>query len=109
MASVAIDTERRHEGRVAGGGPRFGVGAVLRPGHAVVLVNISSRAALVESGARLRPGAHTELHLSGAGTRARVKARIDRCCVVGLDPVRYHGVVMFDERVDIGAGVEGSE
>ena len=39
--------------------------AVLRPGQPVTLLNISSRAALVESAARLRPGAHTEMQLAG--------------------------------------------
>lgn len=110
MASVAIDTaERRRDRRVAGGGPRFGVGAVLRPGQAVVLVNISSRGALVESSVRLRPVARTELHLCGGTTRARVTGRLERCSVIGLAPMRYHGVVVFDEPVDLDAAAEGSE
>ena len=110
MASVALDViERRHECRVAGGGPRFGAGAVLRPGQAVILVNTCSRGALVESGARLRPGVQTELHLSGKTTRTRVKGRVERCQVVRLDPVRFQGVIVFDECVEIGAGAEGSE
>ena len=40
---------------------------LLRPGQPVTLINICSRAALVESGARLRPGAQTEMQLAGAG------------------------------------------
>lgn len=108
MASVALVlTERRGEPRLPGGGPRFAAGAVLRPGQAVVLVNISSRAALVESETRLRPGAHTELQLSG-GLRACVRGRIERCQVVHLEPLRYHGVVVFDDCVDLGGGTEGS-
>ena len=110
MALVApAVVERRRERRLAAGGPRYDAGAVLRPGQAVVLINISSRGALVESGSRLRPGARTELHLCGGGTRARVAGRVERCQVVRLDPVRYHGAIVFDEGVDIGAGVEGSE
>lgn len=110
MATLALDViERRGERRFAGGGPRFGSGAVLRPGQPVVLVNISSRAALVESATRLRPGAHTELQLWGGGARASVRARVDRCEVVGLDPLRYRGVVVFDDRVDVGPEAEGSE
>ena len=110
MAAVALEViERRHERRVAGGGPRFSAGAVLRPGQAVIVVNICSRGALVESGARLRPGVHTELHLCGKATRTRVKGRVERCQVVRLDPVRYHGVIVFDECVEIGARAEGSE
>lgn len=110
MASVALEViERRHDRRVAGGGPRFGAGAVLRPGQAVVVVNICCRGALVESGARLRPGAHTELQLTGSALRARVTGRIERCQVVRLDPVTYRGVIVFDECVDVGLGAEGSE
>jgi len=94
---------------VAGGGHRFGAEAVLRPGQAVVLVNISRRGALVNSGARLRPGAKAELLLCGTDVRVRVEGRLDRCQVVSLDPLRYRGVVVFDEDVGIGTGAEGSE
>ena len=110
MAPVATNgDERRGEPRLAGGGPRFGCGAFLRPGQVVVLVNISSRAALVESGTRLRPGVHTELQLCGAETRACIRGRVERCQVVGLEPLRYHGVVVFDDRVEVGAAARGSE
>ncbi len=114
MATVGSDDtgrhhERRHECRIAGGGPRYGAGAVLRPGQAVVVVNISSRAALIESGSRLRPGLHTELQMCGSEARARVPGRFDRCQIVRLDPLRYHGVIVFDESVDVSAGAEGSE
>lgn len=110
MATVALNViERRGERRLAGGGPRFGIGAVLRPGQAVALVNISRHAALVESSTRLRPGARTELQLCGASTRACVSGRVERCQVVGLEPLRYHGVVVFDGIVDVDAAAEGSE
>jgi hypothetical protein len=113
MAPLAIDLiERRCERRTSGGGPRWRARAVLRPGQPVTLLNISSRGALVESAARLRPGARTEVLLAGAharpsnglpaGALATVGGRLDRCCVVSLDPIRYRGVLMFDERVDIG-------
>ena len=110
MAAVARHgIERRLDRRLSGGGPRFAAGAVLRPGQEVVLVNISSRAALVESGTRLRPGAHTELQLCGRAARTTVRGRVERCHVARLDPLRYHGVVVFDEIVDVGAAVQGSE
>jgi hypothetical protein len=103
MATVALDVvERRRERRWPGGGPRFDAGAVLRPGQAVVLINISSRAALVESATRLRPGAQTELQLCGSGVRAAVRGRVERCQVARLEPLRYHGVVLFDGEVDLG-------
>ena len=116
MAAVEPDGperrhERRHERRLSGGGPRYGAVAVLRPGQAVAVVNISSRAALIESGTRLRPGLQTELQMCGTDVRARVRGRIDRCQVVRLEPLRYRGVILFDERVDIGngPGAGGSE
>lgn len=103
MAPLAIDLiERRRERRTTGGGPRWRVHAVLRPGQPVTLLNISSRAALVESAARLRPGARTEVQLAGSHARASVSGRLDRCYVVSLAPMRYRGVLMFDQRVDVG-------
>lgn len=103
MAPVAIDLiERRRERRTPGGGPRWRAHAVLRPGQPVTLLNISSRAALVESAARLRPGARTEVQLAGLHARASIGGRLDRCYVVSLEPIRYRGVLVFDQRVDIG-------
>lgn len=101
MASVAVALERRHERRRAGGSARWQPRAVLRPGQHVTIINITSHAALVESAARLRPGALTELQLTGTGTRACVKGRLDRCCVTALDPLRYRGVVMFEHVLDL--------
>jgi hypothetical protein len=103
MASVVIDVgERRREHRTSGGGSRWRAIAVLRPGQPITLLNISSRAALVESAARLRPGAHTELQLAGGQARASVGGRLDRCYVAALEPIRYRGVVMFDHCIDVG-------
>jgi len=103
MASVAIDLiERRCERRTAGAGPHWQARAILRPGQPVTLLNISSRAALVESAARLRPGAHTEVRLAGSQVRASIGGRLDRCYVAALEPIRYRGVLVFDERVDVG-------
>lgn len=117
MASLAIDpVERRRERRSSGGGSLWRAHAVLRPGLPVTLLNISSRAALVESAARLRPGARTEVQLTGAHVRpaiglaaaalAKVGGRLDRCYVAAIEPMRYRGVLVFDERVDVGDGPE---
>lgn len=105
----AAPDERRDERRLAGGGPSFSARAVLRPGQAVVLLNICCRGALMESEARLRPGAHAELLLSGHGSRARVRGRLERCQVVRLDPMRYRGVIVFDDCLNLDVGAEGSE
>jgi len=90
-------TDRRREPRRRGGGSRWHDRAVLRPGQSIILVNINSRAALVESDARLRPGAQTEMQLAGNGARASVRGRLDRCHVSALEPIRYRGVLFFDE------------
>ena len=103
MASVAIGlVERRGEPRLDGGGSRWSARAVLRPGQPVTLINICSRAALVESATRLRPGAQTEMQLAETGGRASVKGRLDRCYVTALEPIRYRGVLIFERRMDIG-------
>jgi len=102
MDRIAVHSvDRRRESRCAGGGTRWRDRAVLRPGLPVVLVNINTRAALVESDARLRPGAQTEMQVAGPGTRASIRGRLDRCFVSALEPIRYRGVVFFDECITL--------
>jgi hypothetical protein len=107
MASLAVElTERRGERRCPGGGP-WQPATLIRPGQRVTLINICSRAALIESAARLRPGARTEMQLADAATRATVKGRLDRCYVTALEPLRYRGVLIFDQCVDLGQIASG--
>ena len=73
------------------------------------MVNINSRAALVESDARLRPGAHTELQLSGPGQRTSIRGRLDRCQVATIEPLRYRGVLVFEQRVSLDAPADGND
>jgi len=65
----------------------------------VVLLDLSAGGALLESRARMNPGTRTELQLSGA-ERRYLRGHIRRCRVSGLDPVRYEGAIVFDERLD---------
>lgn len=99
MAALTGAQERRTEIRRSAGGARCRPDAVLRPGQPVTLININSRAALVESGARLRPGATTELQLALNAGRTSVRVRLDRCHVVRLEPLRYQGLVVFEDRL----------
>lgn len=101
MAPVALDLVERRQERRQSGGAHFHQAALLRPGQPVLLLNISSRAALVESGARLRPGARTELQLARANARTTIRGRLDRCHVSALEPLRYRGVLIFDERLEL--------
>ena len=105
MAPLVNHAERRREYRQLGGGERWRALAVLRPGKPIRLLNITSRAALVEYAARLRPGSHIEIQLAGPDSRASVRGRIDRCHVAALEPIRYRGVVLFEEFVNIGDGL----
>ena len=95
---VAV-TDRRTEQRVPAHRLRWRANAVLRPGQPVELLNINSRAALVESDARLRPGAHTELHLLSAHDRTTIRGHLDRCHVAALEPLRYRGVLVFEQQL----------
>lgn len=103
MAVLKLEArERRRERRHDGSGRHWQADAVIRPGQPVRVLNISTRAALVESASRLRPGAHTELQLRAPGRgRVSVRARLDRCHVATLEPLRYRGVLVFDERLDL--------
>ena len=99
MAAVATRQERRSERRRSACSAWCLPDALLRPGQTVLLVNITSRAALVESDARLRPGALTEMQLAMRGRRTSIKGRLDRCHVSALEPLRYRGVLVFEERL----------
>ena len=101
MATLAALHERRSERRRSAGGVRCRADAVLRPGQPVVVLNINSRAALVESEARLRPGALTELQLAKNDGRTSVRGRLDRCYVSALEPLRYRGLLVFEQRLEL--------
>jgi hypothetical protein len=68
----------------------------MRPGQEIVLVNISRGGALIHSANHLKPGARTELQLL-EHQRHVISGRIDRCRVISLSPLRYEGVIVFDE------------
>lgn len=97
MASiVAIGAERRAEPRNPIADTNWDAQAILRPGVSVRLLNISTQAVLLESSRWLRPGTRTELQLAAGPLRTSVRARLDRCYVAGLEPLRYRGVLIFD-------------
>ena len=109
MASVATDAERRRDHRIEPAQTAWQPDAVLRPGQSVRLLNICRCGALVESGTRLRPGARTELQLAGLNARHAIRGRLERCYVAVLDPLRYRGVIVFDESVDLSEASAASE
>ena len=42
------------------------------------------------------------MQLAGPDARASIAGRLDRCYVAALEPIRYRGVVLFEQRVDVG-------
>lgn len=73
--------------------------ALLRPGLPVRIVNIGAYGALVECQGRLRPGRRAELQLMLAGSERKqiVPGRVERCQVIGLQPLCFHGAIAFEK------------
>jgi hypothetical protein len=65
------------------------------------LLNISSRARSSNRPRGCVP-ARTPKCSSPDRGRASIAGRLDRCYVAALEPIRYRGVLVFDERVDVG-------
>jgi PilZ domain-containing protein len=67
-----------------------------------VVIDISSRGALVEALRPLRPGSHLELQLETDTSTALVRARVVRCIVAALDAngVTYRAGLSFSESCD---------
>lgn len=93
---LTVTTDRRRQARAQPEEMGWRRLALLRPGQDVELLNLSPGGALVESPFRMTPGMPTELQLSGPSRRA-IRGRLDRCRVVGLDPLRFEAVIIFDE------------
>ena len=77
--------------------------AILRPGYAVSLIDLSSGGALIQGPRPLRPGARVHLQLMIGTRRLGIAAHVLRCFVASLDPrhgVQYQGAIKFDHRCD---------
>jgi PilZ domain len=103
VASVLTAVERRGAARRRAAHLGFATPAVLRPGVTVAVIELSAGGALVESAAPVRPGACTELGLDAFdGRRYAVPARVVRCWVSALGPLRYRCAVRFDDALTPG-------
>src|SRR3954466_5376106 len=81
-----------------------GTQAILRPGYAVALIDVSCRGALIQGPRPLRPGAGVHIQLHTGTRRLGLTARVLRCSVASLDPrqgVQYRGAIQFDHRCDV--------
>jgi hypothetical protein len=94
--------ERRRDTRY--GQPLIaGTQAILRPGYAVTLIDLSAGGALIQGPRPLRPGARVYLQLVTDSRRIGIAAHVLRCAVISLDSrqgVQYRGALKFDHRYD---------
>jgi hypothetical protein len=91
--------ERRREARIAAGSVR----ARVRPGHRLVVLDVSAGGALVEAMCQLRPGSRVDVHLETDDQRQMVRARVTRCAVATIDPdvgITYRAALCFTERCE---------
>ena len=80
-----------------------GAQAILRPGYAVSLIDLSAGGALIEGPRPLRPGMRVHVQIVTSARRFGLTAHVVRCAVAALDSsagVRYRGALRFDERCD---------
>ena len=80
-----------------------GTQAILRPGYAVALIDLSAGGALIEGPRPLRPGTRMHVQLVNGTRRLALTAHVLRCSVAALDAeagVRYRGAIRFDERCE---------
>ena len=94
--------DRRAWGRWNGADCAWIVGARLRHGFDVLVIDLCPEGALVEGTARLLPGASVELHLAAAEWTWAACARVLRCYVSAVIPergVRYRAALQFDRRL----------
>ena len=83
--------------------PGRGVRARVRLGHRLVLLDVSTRGALVEGQCPLRPGSRIEVQLEGEARGSMVAAAVTRCLVSAIDPecgVTYQAALAFAESCD---------
>lgn len=97
--------ERRTSLRIRPEHSRWPRAAIVRPGQAVQILDLSAGGALLESAEPMKPGARIELQLHGPD-RCAMRARVDRCRVSQLEPLRYEAAVIFEGRLAVVAGSE---
>ena len=79
--------------------------ARLKPGPLLTLIDVSAGGALIQTPARLTPGAHVLIEFLAPGNRRGtvLRSRVMRSQVTGLDGcVRYRGACSFDEMLELG-------
>lgn len=100
-AAVADLHDRRESTRTRSPEALGIVSARVRPGHDVVLIDLSSGGALIETSHRLLPGRLVELHVQTASQRVTIAGRVLRCAVCAVRPARmsYRGAIRFERHL----------
>ena len=96
-------TERRRERRAAARELQ-GIAVCVRPGHRVVVVDLSPSGALIEASKPLRPGSRVQVQLEAGHASEAVGARVLRCLVAAVDGERgvtYRAALAFEERCSL--------
>ena len=104
--------DRRRYPRIARVAWLNAVQARIRPGHDVLVIDLSHGGALVETSRRLAPGTVADLHLESTDGRHSTRASVVRSYVCALQPgqVLFRAALLFDRPVpwvDGGARVAG--
>jgi hypothetical protein len=91
-----VPDERRREARWSPTGLR----GRIRPGHDLVVLNVSTSGALIEAARQLRPGSHIHVHLETTSGHRHLRATVLRCTVATIDPfdgISYRAALNFTE------------
>jgi hypothetical protein len=74
------------------------VSARVRPGHPVIVIDVSAGGALIEISRRLLPGSGVDLHIDTTHRRTTLRGRVLRCAVNRLHStsVSYRAAIAFD-------------
>jgi PilZ domain-containing protein len=91
--------DRRHFSRT--GAEEHGiVSARVRPGHLVVVIDVSAGGALIEISRRLLPGSAVDLQIDTTLRPTTIRGRVLRCAVIRLhsESVSYRAAIEFDRQ-----------
>lgn len=91
--------ERRRHPRLTRLEWQGSVQARIRPGHDVLVIDLSQNGALVETGRRLTPGATADVQLEAPDGRHTTRALVVRSYVCALlaDVVLFRSALMFEQ------------
>lgn len=96
---MSHEKDRRRDRRLR----RNDLNARMRPGHRLLVIDVSASGALVEAGRPLRPGSQVDVQIENHAHQGRFSARVVRCSVAAIHPesgVTYQAALSFNESCD---------